>query len=87
VTTIPEFSAEVRIVRFTTVVSLIVVTLEIPSRPHRIPECEPAWRWGFPYSLLSIAFGWWALPWGPLRTWEALKSNRCGLPVDAETIP
>lgn len=74
----PENLEVERTVRFKTVVSCVLFTLEIPSRSYRLPAGESAFQYGLPYSLISLALGWWAFPWGPLRTWEALESNRTG---------
>jgi len=74
-----------RMVRFTTVLSCVVFTIEIPSRPYRIPAGESAFSYGLAYTILSLTLGWWAFPWGPQRTWEALESNRTGRPILSES--
>jgi hypothetical protein len=59
-------------------ISLVFLTLRRPSRPLR------AWRWpwrlvqGLPYTTVTLALGWWGLPWGVIYTPLALWTNLAG---------
>jgi hypothetical protein len=67
-------------------VSVLLVTLRLPSRlllEHR----DSIFGAAFGFSLLTFLLGWWGLPWGPLYTIQALGRNlRGGKAVDVETL-
>lgn len=58
--------------------SLIAVTVYRPSAAVFIRSNEDPQKIGNKYSLLSIIFGWWGIPWGPIRTIQAITNNRKG---------
>lgn len=60
------------VVRYPYVVSLVVVTFRFLSRPHRPQSADGRYLRGVPYLLVSMLFGWWGVPWGPLHTWRAV---------------
>jgi len=33
---------------------------------------------GLPYTILSLLFGWWGIPWGPKHTVESIRTNLRG---------
>jgi hypothetical protein len=61
-------------------ISLVFLTLRLPSKPWR------AWPWplrllqALPYTVVTLLFGWWGLPWGlihtPLVLWTNLSGGR-----------
>ena len=56
-------------------VSLVVVTLKQPSNVHFIRAGESGVGRGLPFTALSLVFGWWGIPWGPIYTIWALAVN------------
>jgi len=60
------------------VVSLLIVTFKRPSKIHYIPPGESAFVRGLPYTLCSVLFGWWGIPWGILYTAQAILENTSG---------
>ncbi|MCP2729818.1 hypothetical protein [Limnofasciculus baicalensis] len=56
-------------------ISIVVVTFYCASRPYRVSSKSDAILKGVPYSLLSLLGGCWAIPWGPIRTIQALIVN------------
>jgi hypothetical protein len=56
-------------------ISLLVVTFRRPSAVVYVPAGQSAFFKGLPYTLLSLIGGWWGLPWGPIRTLEAVFTN------------
>ncbi|MBD1908886.1 hypothetical protein H6F53_25930 [Trichocoleus sp. FACHB-832] len=60
------------------VISLIIVTFYRASRAYRVSSRSEAILRSIPYSLLSLLLGWWAIPWGPIRTIQALIINLGG---------
>ena len=74
-----------RPVRYVLVLSLVAVTLHWASRVHETRDRRERFVRGLPYSLFNAAFGWWGVPWGPVRTVQAFAANLTGVPADAET--
>jgi len=60
------------------VVSLLIVTFKRSSAVHYIPPDGSALTRGLPYTLCSVLFGWWGIPWGILYTGEAILENFTG---------
>ena len=80
--TIEQVNSEIqcggRFVMFQYTVSLIVVTLQRSSDIYFIPGDEKSLSKGLPFTLVSLFFGWWGLPWGPIRTIGSLSCNLSG---------
>src|SRR3989304_7733789 len=67
--TVGEVRAEIkrgaRFVVYEYVISLLVVTRRRASPVYYVePGRSPA-HFHWPYSLLTLALGWWGFPWGP----------------------
>lgn len=60
------------------VVSLAIVTFKRPSKIFYIPPGKSAIVSGLPYTLCSVLFGWWGIPWGILYTFQAIIENTSG---------
>jgi len=80
--TVGEVRAEIkrgaRFVVYEYVISLLVVTRRRASPVYYIePGRSPA-RFHWPYSLLTLALGWWGFPWGPALTIGAVRDNLRG---------
>jgi uncharacterized membrane protein len=56
-------------------VSLIVVTFKRTSGVYLVRNQENGVAKGLPFTLLSIFFGWWGIPYGPKYTIEAIRTN------------
>jgi len=59
-------------------VSFLVVTLYRSSQVHFIRSNESAVARGMKYTLLSLALGWWGIPFGPFCTIAAIAVNLAG---------
>jgi hypothetical protein len=59
------------------VASLVVMTFRIPSRLY-VSGIESTTRIASIYTLSSILFGPWGIPWGPIYTVQALYRNLRG---------
>lgn len=64
-----------RFVYFSYTLSLIVVTFRDVSGVYLVKANEKTFKKGIRFSIVSFLFGWWAIPWGPRYTWQALRSN------------
>ena len=56
-------------------VSLIIITFKRDSKPIFVAEGESAVAKGMPYTLLTLALGWWGIPFGPIFSLWALYIN------------
>lgn len=76
-----------RFVVYEYVISMLVITRRRASPVYYIPPGVPATRFHWPYSLVTLALGWWAFPWGPAFTVGAVRDNlQGGRDVTAKTI-
>jgi hypothetical protein len=67
-----------RLVAFEYCISFLVVTLRRTSRPLLLrPEQRTLLR-SLPYSTVSLLFGWWGMPWGPVLTIMTILTNFTG---------
>jgi hypothetical protein len=73
-----EISRGGRFVMYQYTISLIVITLHRSSDIYFIPAGEKSIGQGFPFTLVSLVFGWWGLPWGPIRTLSSIGCNLSG---------
>lgn len=61
-----------RLVIYTYCVSILVMTFKKPTEVRLIKAGGNAVAAGWPYLLISLLFGWWGFPWGPIYTVECL---------------
>ncbi|MCC6646763.1 MAG: hypothetical protein IT374_14465 [Polyangiaceae bacterium] len=73
-----ELARGAKIVVFEYCVSLVVVTFKRSSAPHLVRPGQSTLGLSLPYTLLSLAFGWWGIPWGFIYTPMALFTNLSG---------
>ena len=70
-----ELQQGARFVVFPYCISLLVITFRRSSKVNFIPSGESAAGRALPYMLLSLALGWWGIPWGPIFTVQSLWVN------------
>lgn len=73
-----ELQAGGKFVFYQFTVSIIVLTFKRSSDIYFIRSGESATAKGIPYTLISLFFGWWGIPWGPIYTIGSLFSNLGG---------
>ena len=73
-----EITAGTRFVIFSYAVSGLVVSFKQPSGVCVVPSGRSAVVAGLPYTLLTLAFGWWGIPHGPIFSIGALVTNLRG---------
>jgi len=59
-------------------VSFIIVTFNRTSGVYLVRAGENAVLKGFPFTLLSLVFGWWGIPSGPKHALESIRTNLKG---------
>lgn len=67
-----------RFVYYSYTLSFIIVTLRKTSGVYLIKAGENAVQRGFRFTLLSLLFGWWGIPFGPKFTLQSIRVNRKG---------
>lgn len=75
-----------RFVYFCCTISLIIVTFRRTSDVYLLRSRKNAPNRVL-YTLLSLLFGWWGIPWGPKHTMKAIMTNlRGGKDVTGEVM-
>ncbi|HEX7845201.1 MAG TPA: hypothetical protein VF476_05315 [Chitinophagaceae bacterium] len=67
-----------RFAYFQFTISFIVVTLKRTSGVYLIRKEEGAALKALPFTVLSLLFGWWGIPYGPKYTVESVRNNLSG---------
>ena len=79
---VDEVRAEVRnggrFVIFLWTVSVVIVSMKQPTAIHFIRADEKAFIKAFRPTLITLLFGWWGIPWGPVYSIESLATNLSG---------
>jgi hypothetical protein len=79
---IPQLQQELqqgaKFVMYQYCISLFVVTSKRWSKIYFIRHNQSAAVKGLPFTLLTLALGWWGLPWGPMYTLQTLWINLRG---------
>jgi hypothetical protein len=74
-----ELAEEIRkggkFVVFDYAISILIMTFKRSSEVHFVRAGESAVIKSLPYTLLSLCFGWWGIPWGFIYTPMALFTN------------
>src|SRR4029078_13127343 len=73
-----EVSGGARLIYFPYTISLGLITLKRKSSLYIVRKKESPVRKGFPFLLISVFFGWWAIPFGPQLTLKSIAVNRKG---------
>jgi len=63
-----------RFLAFPYCVSLIVVTMQRRSRIYFVEPKESLLPQSIYFSMVSLVFGWWGIPWGPIYTIDAIAA-------------
>jgi hypothetical protein len=59
-------------------ISLLVVTFKRPSSIYLIKSGESSLKQRLSFTLISLVFGWWGFPWGPIWTLSTIAQNLAG---------
>ena len=58
-------------------ISIGILSFKRSSGVKAIPPGSPVVA-GLPYTLISLLFGWWGIPWGPFWTLQTMGRNLTG---------
>jgi len=64
-----------RIFRYDYVISIILISFKRTSKPIIVRSCDSSKMMGMKYNLITMLFGWWGFPSGPLLTLASLLHN------------
>jgi hypothetical protein len=73
-----EVNNGARFVIFHYCFSIIFMTFKRGSDVYLIREGESTLDYSIGWSLITLFFGWWGIPWGPIFSIEALYKNIIG---------
>lgn len=72
-----RITGDTEMTRFLLTVSVVFLTLKIPSRYYVAGRDKVAFT-QTTYSLATLLLGWWGIPWGPIYTVQSLAKNISG---------
>jgi len=81
-----EIERGAKFVMFTYCFSIIIITFRRSSDIYFVRSHESAIKYGWPWLLISLIFGWWGIPWGPIYTIQAIFRSFTGQDVTSEII-
>jgi|SRR5918996_4324098 hypothetical protein len=56
-------------------ISILILTFKRSSNIYFLRHEENPLIKGLPFTLLSLALGWWGIPWGPIYTVQSVWMN------------
>ena len=81
-----EVAKGAKFVHFTYCFSIIVMTFRKPTDIYFIRANESSIKYGWPWLLISLFFGWWGIPWGPVYTLQAIFRSFSGKNITPEVL-
>lgn len=73
-----EVAAGGKFVVYQYAVSILIMTFKRPSDIYFIRAGQSSFGKGLPFTLITLFFGWWGIPWGPIYSFMALGTNFSG---------
>ena len=73
-----ELIAGGKFVTYQYCVSILFMTFRPPTDVYFIRSGQSAAVRSLPFTLITLLFGWWGIPWGPVHTIDTLICNLKG---------
>ena len=73
-----ELAQGAKFVMYPFAISIIVMTFRRSSDVYFVRAGESAVLKGLPFTFISLVFGWWGIPWGPIYSIGSLYTNLTG---------
>lgn len=73
-----ELKNGAKFVYFEYCISILIMTFRRPTKIYFIKAYEGTVGKSFGSTLVSLLFGWWGIPWGPIYTIGSLYTNFSG---------
>ncbi|WP_196992601.1 hypothetical protein [Panacibacter microcysteis] len=67
-----EVSNGAKFVIYRYTMSFLIITLRRPSDIYFVRSHEKPLVKGLPFTFLTLALGWWGIPWGPIYSIQSL---------------
>jgi hypothetical protein len=67
-----------RFIYYPFTISFLVVTFKRSSGVYLVRKQESAALKGLPFTIISVFFGWWGIPFGPKFTFQNIRTNMKG---------
>lgn len=68
-------------------ISIFIMTFKKSSNVYFIKKDTSLFVKGVPYTIISLIFGWWGIPWGPIHTISSVFTNlKGGKDITAEML-
>lgn len=67
-----------RLVIYTYCVSIVILTFKRPTAIYFVRAGQSPVTQGLPFALVTLLFGWWGFPWGPIYSIECLWKTLSG---------
>ena len=67
-----------KFVIFEYAISLLIVTFKRSSDVYFIKAGESTFKYSILFTLVTIVFGWWGIPWGPIYSIGSILTNVSG---------
>jgi hypothetical protein len=68
---------DTEIAHFQAALSFLLISIKVPSRYHVVGQ-ESRLGSAAIFTLISLIFGWWGIPWGPVFTVQTIGGNLRG---------
>lgn len=72
-----RITGDTEVTRFLLAASVVILSFKIPSR-YYVAGRDNVGFTKMGYTVASLLFGWWGIPWGPIYTVQALAKNLSG---------
>lgn len=73
-----EIQRGAKFVSYSYCISIVIMTFKRPSDIYFIKSHDSAIVKGLPFFFISLVFGWWGIPWGPIYTIGSIFTNLSG---------
>ncbi|MBP6661129.1 MAG: hypothetical protein KA174_10620 [Chitinophagales bacterium] len=73
-----ELDRGAKFIYFSYTISILVMTFRRSSSIYFVSGGESHWSYSWKYTLISLLFGWWGIPWGFIYTPMSIISNISG---------
>jgi hypothetical protein len=67
-----------RFVHYAYSISLIVTTINRETGVYMVRATESPVKQSLPFTILTVLFGWWAIPFGPKHALASIRTNLKG---------
>lgn len=72
---------------FTYVISIVIMTFKRPSKTiYYVKSTENSIKYGWKYLIITLLFGWWGIPFGPIYSIGSIDTAFSGEDITDEVL-